>query len=222
MDKENALNVLYSALPFVEELENKHARINKLNSPYIRVSGKIRIFIPLIVLFFCVYSLILTITESLAVTPEEMAVQRKLQLILILGIVGAFVLLFVNSIQAAIRKKINRSSIEVLIDERDFAFENAENTGLPLDYLNSHAIGWLITYLENQRADNLKEAINLYEEQLKHDELIEYEHLMLRELARNSEKLDKINKNIDETNRQINNVESTVNSNSRQNMNNHY
>ena len=37
---------------------------------------------------------------------------------------------------------------------------------LPADYCNPHAIGFMLKALENMRADNLKELVNLYEQEL--------------------------------------------------------
>jgi len=59
-------------------------------------------------------------------------------------------------------KKMLEETNEVK-DELFFTFRPYIDTFLPMNYCIAHIISKLIEYLRNRRADNLKEAINLYE-----------------------------------------------------------
>lgn len=55
---------------------------------------------------------------------------------------------------------------------REFKIDSLLNeySVIPSDYRNPYAINSFISYLENQRADTLKEAINLFESDIRHIE----------------------------------------------------
>ena len=59
-------------------------------------------------------------------------------------------------------------------DREQYASENWHHLDfLPKPYQNAHAVAFMLDAVHNLRADTLKEAINLYEQELKHIEAME-------------------------------------------------
>ncbi|OYD57626.1 hypothetical protein CGZ90_13245 [Fictibacillus aquaticus] len=67
----------------------------------------------------------------------------------------------------------NRNRINKIISEKEFYFDKLEKESLvPMTYRNLYALDRFITYFKNGRADSLKEAINLFEQEVRHEEQI--------------------------------------------------
>lgn len=68
------------------------------------------------------------------------------------------------------KNKILEDEINRLREELDaFLAENKKHLEfLPVDYQTVHAVGFMLKAVQNLRADTLKEAINLYDQELKH------------------------------------------------------
>ena len=72
--------------------------------------------------------------------------------------------------QAEAQTKINRLADEIdnleMRKKQYITDSQSRLSFLPADYCNPHAIGFMLKALENMRADNLKELVNLYEQEL--------------------------------------------------------
>lgn len=71
-----------------------------------------------------------------------------------------------------VRQKIAKNSnrIEELRSLIDNLQASINPSLIPKSYIHLHALNKLESYILNKRADDVKEALNLYEEELRHDE----------------------------------------------------
>lgn len=151
----NELAMLQESLIFSRKRDNVQAEYKKIHSPYISIK-----FGSGIILFFVLIFIIGIIINS----PENNSLFRFLGIILIIF------LLFLNSLQIRHRVKKNSSRINELNKEYQDLSLSLKSTDLAEQYSYTYAIEKLINYLSVGRADNLKEALNLFEVELRHDE----------------------------------------------------
>lgn len=153
MEKE--LGMLKESLIFSRQRDNIQAEYKKIHSPFITIklgSG--------IILFFVLLFVISIVING----PENDS------LLQFLGVMLIIFLLFLNRLQIMHRVKKNSPRINELNKEYQELSLSLKNTGLAEQYSYTYAIEKLINYLSVGRADNLKEALNLFEIELRHDE----------------------------------------------------
>ena len=71
---------------------------------------------------------------------------------------------------------------------------------LPEDYQHTHAVGYMLKAVKNQRADSLKEAINLYYQEFESMTAIEQQRMMNEDLLY---VLEEMNESIERNNDMI-------------------
>lgn len=90
----------------------------------------------------------------------------------------------IRSIIIAILRNKNNEKVKIAITANSTTISALKNeysnnlqildkfSVVPTTFRNKFTVEYLISYLVNKRADNLKEAINIYEQEMRHRELI--------------------------------------------------
>lgn len=149
------LTMLQENLIFSRKRDKIQAEYNKFYSPYVRIN-----FARGVILFFILMFAIGVIINS----PKNGSTFQLIGFMLIIF------LLLSNRLQIRYRVKKNQLRIDELKKEYQELSLLIKNTGLAEQYSYTYAIEKLINYLSVGRADNLKEALNLFELELRHDE----------------------------------------------------
>ncbi|MDG5789311.1 hypothetical protein QA612_17765 [Evansella sp. AB-P1] len=147
-------NILLAEISYYKKLVDEYVSLNsELNEYYVRpidMSLWKRILI-----FFVSYVLIVNIF-------------RIFGLILIVILFYLFFIWPSQNVRGKLKKNMSR------IDEIHIKLKNIENKInpelIPDNYINQYALSKLESYLVNKRADTLKEALNLFEQEKRHDE----------------------------------------------------
>lgn len=92
-----------------------------------------------------------------------------------------YIILYTQFNKKAIQKRVstNKNRINEISDQHQEIITLLNRDSIvPPDYRNAYAVSKFITYLKNGRAENLKEAMNLYEQEIRHDEQVRQIRIM--------------------------------------------
>jgi hypothetical protein len=88
-----------------------------------------------------------------------------------------YTILYINAYVKINRNKLNKKMTQyaeraeiIPFENEQLLFEIENESFIPVDYRNLYTLGKLEKYFINGRADDLKEAINLFEEEKRYDE----------------------------------------------------
>lgn len=96
-----------------------------------------------------------------------------------------FLIFFINRYIMMCKRFINNPDIKMMQKQRPkLVSELAKTTVVPKDYWNIQYFSLLIKYIENKRADNLKEALNLLAEDIRHEETLSQLGAIQEDLSR--------------------------------------
>lgn len=165
----NEVEMLNESLVYSLKKDKVQLEYQKICSPYFRIT----LFRGIIIFF-----ILMTIIALLVNSRENAELYQAIGF----GVVIFIVLL--NSIQRRIRMKKNEDYLKQLKEEYQELTLMIRNTGVPEQYSYTYAIEKLLNYLTVGRAESFKEAMNLYETEMRHDEQIN----KLREIQTEQEK----------------------------------
>ena len=156
MEKE--VEMLTESLTFSRKRDKVQSEYNKIHRPYFRI----KLFSGIVVgiILYIVLTLIAVILTGMD-TDDFVGITI---------IISICLTLFLNRLQIMHRVKKNGAYIEELKNEYQDLSLLIKNTGLHDQYSYTYAIEKLLNYLNVGRADSFKEALNLFEAELRHDE----------------------------------------------------
>lgn len=171
MDKKQLLEVISSSKLQIKKLANIREEYREYHMPYYNVA-KLHIIVKLILGYF-LFTLVASPVPFLAAFGGYF-------LIVVFGLIAIFATIYLYIILEEkinlyqIKKKTIKHAdrIKEIIEEEKSLMNFLESMNLPLDYCYPNAIGHFESYLLNQRADSLKECINLYEQEIQHQNQI--------------------------------------------------
>lgn len=191
MEKENLLRNIAETRNDVNRLQSIYSHLNSLYKSSIQLGciGHVVAFIVYWSLGVWLLSFILKIFSFLdvilyALLSEAIldSIATIIAYILIFGVAFSYPYVF-NQINkkrmkknAEIAKSGEAQKLE--LEKQAFIDKIQNNSVIPVDYCYTKALNAFERYLLNQRADNLKECINLYEQERRHEEQIQEIKLM--------------------------------------------
>lgn len=180
MEKEELLLNIAETRNSIEKLQNIHGRLNALYKPPIKFGclGHIISFI----VYWVVVSLAMGWVMDIVLFPVNIMLSDDI--LEKVGEIGAVIIVIVVAISYPyifnlINKNRNKKNAEISMSqevkrmemEKQNIIEYIEtNSVIPADYRYIGALNTFEKYLINQRADNLKECINLFEQEMRHEE----------------------------------------------------
>ena len=174
MEKCQLLDVISVTKEDIKKLENIRKEYRQYHKPFVDITNlpiRLKIIIGLI-LFYFISLFIYPIVAASVVISESLA-----QILLfILPFSAIFVTFFLyaylvnktNLYQINRNIKRNSNRIDEIIEEELKIMDFLKGMNLPLNYCYTRAIEQFENYLLNYRADTLKECINLFESEEKH------------------------------------------------------
>lgn len=178
-DKISLQNTLASALNALRQMEEKDkiCQLLERNMFFIKKDMSKSKATPCI--FFAVSGLVLIlpliIYGGIGVLMEKWIHPVIAILLILFFLVGSILLFVLNGIlnkkrkqKLAVRLKEEEEKLKLNIDEMNQIINDNKDVlfVIPEKYRYAHAVAFMLEYLQTLRADNFKEAINLYEEEM--------------------------------------------------------
>lgn len=170
MERELLLEKLTEIIKPVQQLSNIRGEYRNYHTPFIDVT-RFHIIIKLILgyLLFTIVSI-----------PVALLSFGNMVIFVILGIISIFITIYlyitleekINLFQINKKTSKHLNRIQSIVNEEAEIMKYLEEQDMPLAYCYPNAIKNFETYLKNQRADNLKECINLLEQDIQHQQNI--------------------------------------------------
>lgn len=123
----------------------------------------------LLVVLILIYPLEMIFGEDLA-----QLIFNGLGLLLLLGTIIGYVFLYSTTnkkiVESNIKADKNEEVVKLRQDRDKLLLSLSSNSNIPKDYWTIDALNTFEKYIINKRAEDLKECINLYEQESRHDE----------------------------------------------------
>ncbi len=128
-------------------------------------------FITYLILLFITYTIINSLPNNIV---NDLVIFFVIAFFVVPYLVMRFTFTFICNLYHSHKQKKYKSRLIKIEEKLKQNINLLQNDSiLPKAYWNSFAVAKIIDYIRNLRADNLKEAINLFENELKHIEQIE-------------------------------------------------
>ncbi|MCM3663467.1 hypothetical protein M3204_03575 [Mesobacillus subterraneus] len=171
MDKIQLLEVISVSKQQIKSLAKIRKEYREYHIPNYNVA-KLPLIVKLILGYF-LFTLVATPIPFLAALGGYFV-------IVVFGLIAIFATIYlyitleekINLYQIKKKTIKHADRIKEIIEEEKSLMEFLESLNLPLDYCYPSAVGQFESYLLNQRADSLKECINLYEQEKQHQNQI--------------------------------------------------
>lgn len=173
MEREQLYQKLQEVKQPALQLSSIREEYRKLTKPYFNVAN-LHVLIKLF-LGFQLFSLIFLVPMSILGIILGSGEVNGLYVVLAIVsfLISVFITIYayltleekINIVQIKMKRKTHSDRITQLAKEEDEILLYLKSTSLPLSYCYPFAINSFISYLDNYRADNLKECVNLFEQE---------------------------------------------------------